>query len=105
MNTLSSKKQHHALLTVTCISHAGLITAAFMFILSHGNSSDSLANFYVDLWWVLFAVWPFWVVVFWRFGWRPLHIVLTIILGLVVLSPVFLALAVGWSLAHGSSLG
>ena len=99
------KQKHYSLFVISCTAHAGLITVLALYGSSHGDSAGILDKIYIYLWWALFAAWPFWCVVLWRFGWRPIEILLTIFLGLLVLLPVFLLFLAGWALAHGGSLG
>jgi hypothetical protein len=101
MDTADIKDKHYSLLVFSCIGHAGLVTSLAFYGLSHSDSFA--ANIYLLL--VLLGAWPFWALVLRKFGWRPIEIFLTMILGLLVLSPVFLIFLVGWALAHGGSLG
>jgi hypothetical protein len=101
MNTTAAKNKHYSLLAFFCISHAALVTSLVIYGVSHSDSFA--ANIHLLL--VLLGAWPFWALVLWKFGWRPMAIVLTMILGLLILSPVLFLFLVGWAMEHGGSLG
>jgi hypothetical protein len=71
----------------------------------HVGFSASIASILGILWLVLLGVWPLWFVVFLKKGWRTDQIMITMIIGLLILSPLFLFFLVAWSLGHGGSLG
>jgi hypothetical protein len=101
----STKQKYHTLLTIACLAHAALVTAAVFHSLKNGAASSFNSNFFVYLWWTLLAAWPFWIFVFWKFSWQTNRIMITMIIGLLILSPIFFLFLIGWALSHGGSLG
>jgi hypothetical protein len=104
--TAASVKRHRYIpLEFACIAHAALITATSYCFLRSSASIPAHIGIFIFLWWVVLGVWPFWIIVFWKHGWRTSRIMVTMLLGMLILSPVFFGLLIAWSLGHGSSLG
>jgi len=82
-----------------CIAHAAFLTAAMYYLFGSSNSILGI------MWLVLLGVWPLWIVVFLMNGWKTNQIMVAMIIGLAILSPLFLLFLMMWSLGHGGSLG
>src|SRR5579859_8033574 len=95
------EQRHPNLLTNLCLVHALLVTSAAYFAFNQPELFSSL----LSIWLLLLGAWPFWIIVFLMNGWKTHQIMVTMIMGLVILSPLFLFFLVAWSLRHGGSLG
>jgi len=98
-------QRHPNLLAFLCIAHAIFVTAAACLAFMYPAAISSSIHVLGIIWWVLLGAWPFWAVVFLMNGWKVQRIMVTMIIGLAILSPLFLLFLVGWSLGHGGSLG
>jgi hypothetical protein len=82
MNTTAERRCR--LLVLGCLAHAAFVAVNFF------------VNFFfttVSLWWGLFAAWPAWAFVLWRYGSKkPWSVALPMIIGLLILSPVLMIL-------------
>jgi hypothetical protein len=100
-----TRRKHYALFTILCLAHAVLLTAVTFHSLTNQTIGPLSVKECTFLLWTLFAAWPFWLFVFWMFDWRTSRIMITLMIGLLILSPIFFLILIGWSLAHGASLG
>lgn len=93
------EQRHPKLLAFLCIAHATFVTAAVYFALKYLFTSSSGSILGIMLL-VLLGAWPFWIVVFLMNGWKTQRIMVTMIIGLFILSPPFLLFLLFCSLGH-----
>jgi hypothetical protein len=103
--SIDAKQKHPTLLSFLCIAHAAFLTAAVYFAFKYSALIGSSGKILGVIWLILLIAWPFWIVVFLMNGWKVQRIMITMIVGLFILSPLFLWFLVVWSLGHGASLG
>jgi hypothetical protein len=90
--SVRAEQRHPKLLAFLCIAHAAFLTAAMYYLFGSSNSILGI------MWLVLLGVWPLWIVVFLMNGWKTNQIMVTMIIGLAILSPLFLLFLMMWSL-------
>lgn len=76
-------------LALLCIGHAVCLTGGF-FILVEILGFNFFVSIPCKIWFVLLALWPLWLVVFLIRGWKTHVTMITMLIGLVILSPLFL---------------
>lgn len=103
--SVRAEQRRPKLLAFLCIAHAVFLTTAIFCLFGYSRFVGSSSSILDIMWLVLLGVWPLWIVVFLMNGWKANQIMVTMIIGLAILSPLFLFFLLMWSLGHGGRLG
>ena len=99
-----SEKKNNRLLSLLCIAHAVCLTAGLGYLFTYVGGLGCFARLPGKIWFVFLGLWPVWLVVFLMRRWKTHRIMITMLMGLVILSPLFLVFLILWALRNGASL-
>jgi len=96
--TEEKKQKHFYSLTTACIVHAALITLALFWALKNSGNVHSLL---IYTWWTMLAAWPLWIIPFLMLRWPTNRIMITMIAGLLIISPALFILLIASAMGRG----